>query len=1046
MSRASLNPLATLQQLPSLALSRESDRKEVAERLLRKVPEELLRSLNRIGIEDPDFAFKVARGAIEGSATTTWYASSVQERSVPEYIGSLNLSDEQKLKILSTALKYRPHELPAYTQNIRPEDPDLRFKFACTWADSEARSTTSPHQLLPLSTEWIPDEKLRAEVAKIAVSNAPHHSELFIKEANLTSPTLLHEVLHRAVTSPGHFNYHALKALSVCDETSLVELCEAGAHFNPVWALSQLKDLHIQNKEALHGIVEVAANSNRLSRTELQPFINAIGALKIEDQPALQRVAHSLARFGWMDRFSLSILGVSTREDTLTLATLAAHRAGPPPFEKLKNLGLLDPSDTLRVAIYASAHHPVAVAARTKLDYPNLDAAYKATVYRTIVGQNTQGISALLTARIASPQKVISEIIVPALRTAQTVWAQDRGTYSVRVVENILDGILDNAKILGLEPPAHAHQASFCARISHALQTIEAKFPDLRLGATAQIPEGDALSKEAALLVAATHIATASLAADSDRAHRPLALVAGLNGLENQPLGPREYRKLVELLRSIYDGPTDHHPNLGALVDISSDAWSVDFAGAFDCVLCRAALHSIDSAILPQRLTIDPSNMTEQKRIIEAALNKEFASQLNLSSAGDAVTLAKAWGDLTPITVLLGRFARSHAYEIPALQEVVEHVIKGTFFNYRYDIARGQLLGFSPAMIEQWRTNPHRLTLCRAGESSEISTDLALVAAQRNYAQLLLHLSHVADLGAVGERCSGETARHLAQAKQETFASHYREMEKERSGAALEHIIGGIGALLREGDRASASLFLRNFATIKAQLGTHIPQELRSQLFDDLNAIAQAVKERTVDKGKGYVLFTTLTDDPKLMMTVGDLVNTSSCQNFRTGSVVQTLLGYVTDGNIKASLTFAIAEGNLRNLFKISHKEPFDPSRYTVSFDAPKLLLKLTDPDGTSHTVCLGKAIRRRIIRVGQREEDSHPAMFAERPYEILHAVTPQMEAEEAALLHAVEKDCGFRPAVGTLKFPASSNPAGVYSDYGQGAMVGDYIFGLPAR
>jgi hypothetical protein len=485
------------------------------------------------------------------------------------------------------------------------------------------------------------------------------------------------------------------------------------------------------------------------------------------------------------------------------------------------------------------------------------------------------------------------------------------------------------------------------------------------------------------------------------------------------------------------------HPNLGALLDIAPDVWKTDFAGGLECVLSRAALYSIDPSVLPERLTINRSNVTDQRRQIGAALTTALASRLGLSSDGDAVTLAKTWGDLTPITVLLARFTRSHAYEIPALRDVVDHVIKGTFSDYRYDTQRDQLRGFTPIMLKRWRENPHRLTLCRTSESSELSKDRALAGAQHNYAQLLLHLSQVAEIGDLKALGSVEQARALARSKQDVFAAHYRQMEKERSGSSLQHIIGSVGALLREGDREDASLFLRNFATIKARIGSHLPTELRQQLIDDLNAITEAVKERSVDKNKGYVIFTTVTDDPKLMMTVGDLVNTSSCQNFRTGSVVQTLLGYVMDGNIKASLSFAIAEGTLRNLFKIPHKQPLDPSRYTVSFEAPKLLLTLTDPEGQSHTISLGKAIRRRILRVGQREQDAQPAMFAERPYEILHAVTPQIEAEEGALLHQIEKKCGFRPAVGNVEFPASSNPAGVYSDHGLGAMMGDYMLNL---
>lgn len=385
--------------------------------------------------------------------------------------------------------------------------------------------------------------------------------------------------------------------------------------------------------------------------------------------------------------------------------------------------------------------------------------------------------------------------------------------------------------------------------------------------------------------------------------------------------------------------------------------------------------------------------------------------------------------------------ARSHPYEIPALRAVVAHVLNGSFHDFRYDPERGQLPGFTLHMVEKWRENPHRLTLCKASESSDMTRERALAEAQQNYAQLLTHIAAVEDLGSVSSLSSLDLARFLAHSKQDVFAREYKQLEKEKPQSSWAHVVSSIGLLLKEGDREGVAMFLRNFATIRSRIGAHYPPEIRQQLSDDVNALSEAVKERSVDKSKGYLVFTTITDDPKLLMMVGDLVNTSSCQNYRTGSVVETLLGYVMDGNIKASLSFAIAEGHVRNLFKISHKDSFDPKRFTVGFDAPKLLLTLTDPEGQSQTIPLGKAIRRRILRVGQRMDDAVPAMYAERPYQILHAVTAKIETEESLLLATVKKNCGFGIADGDMEFPASGNPAGVYSDYGQGAMIGDYIF-----
>ena len=1043
ISRATFSPFKTLEQLPSLALSQESDRKEVAKILLKKIPEEVFISLRRIGIQDKEFTFEVAHAAVNSSVTSLYYPWWRSNKKLPERVGQLNLSDEERFAILATVLDRRSHELPVYGRTLRPALPEIRFKFACMWAESKAEIQSiggSPEALFPLSKAWLPDEHMRADVLRIAVSKAPHLIERFVQVGSLTSPSLVREVALKAASSPGDFDYQALRGMGIRDEKSLQDILENGVRANPLRAVSQLKFFAISDKAFIHRIIQEAADSFLHRPVDLQCFVQRVSELGIDDGAVLRRVAGSLARFGWMNAAQLAALGVSTREEKLAFAALAAHSVGPPPSSKLANLGLSDQMDVMRIMTWASARHPLPVVWKLQQDYPNLEVVYRLAVYKTMIGQSKDGVSALLSSRAVSAQSIVSDIVIPALHTAQEMWGQSREVYAVKVIETILHGMLRNAAALGLDPPESPHEIAPLSRIAHALRTLETKFPNIQLGVRTPNIDPDALSIDAALLVSAAQVATAPISNEGDAAHRPLALLAGLDGLANEPLGQREYRRIVELLRSIYEGHAESHPNLGTLVDISPEVWKRDFSGVFECLVSRAALYSIDLSILPECLTIRSDTIDEQRRIIGTSLNNALAARLELSSGAGAVEIAQRWGDLTPITVLLGRFARSHPYEIPALREVVDHVIQGTFFQYRYDLERGQLGGFTPAMVERWRENPHRLAFCRAGESSELSNDRALAGAQRNYEQLLAHVSGIANVGDVAEGCSLEDARSLARCKQDVFAEYYRTIEKKRPGGSLPHIIGSVGELLREGDREGVALFLRNFATIKSRVASHLPQEIRLQLLADLNAIAEVVKERTVDKSKGYVVFTTLTDDPKLMLMVGDLVNTSSCQNFRTGSVVETLLGYVMDGNIKAVLSFAIAEGNLRNLFTIPHNQLFDPSRYTVNFDAPKLLLTLTDPEGQSRTVSLGKAIRRRILRVGQREEDAQPAMFAERPYEILHAVTAKIEAEEELLLHSVEKSCGFRPAVGNVEFPASSNPFGVYSDHGQGVMIGEYL------
>ena len=166
ISRATFSPFKTLEQLPSLALSQESDRKEVAKILLKKIPEEVFISLRRIGIQDKEFTFEVAHAAVNSSVTSLYYPWWRSNKKLPERVGQLNLSDEERFAILATVLDRRSHELPVYGRTLRPALPEIRFKFACMWAESKAEIQSiggSPEALFPLSKAWLPDEHMPCE-------------------------------------------------------------------------------------------------------------------------------------------------------------------------------------------------------------------------------------------------------------------------------------------------------------------------------------------------------------------------------------------------------------------------------------------------------------------------------------------------------------------------------------------------------------------------------------------------------------------------------------------------------------------------------------------------------------------------------------------------------------------------------------------------------------------------------------------------------------------------------------------------------------------
>lgn len=149
------------------------------------------------------------------------------------------------------------------------------------------------------------------------------------------------------------------------------------------------------------------------------------------------------------------------------------------------------------------------------------------------------------------------------------------------------------------------------------------------------------------------------------------------------------------------------------------------------------------------------------------------------------------------------------------------------------------------------------------------------------------------------------------------------------------------------------------------------------QIQNDLKSISWKIAP--IESWEETIIFTTIFDDPKLLLEIWDLVNTFSCQNYRIWEQIQTLLWYVIDANIKWVLSFSINPWGLWSKEKFDElKEKINSWDYSLSFDAPKRTLKIDNIE-----IQLWRAINRRILRVWSLDEN--PVMFAEQEYSSTH-------------------------------------------------------------
>lgn len=416
-----------------------------------------------------------------------------------------------------------------------------------------------------------------------------------------------------------------------------------------------------------------------------------------------------------------------------------------------------------------------------------------------------------------------------------------------------------------------------------------------------------------------------------------------------------------------------------------------------------------------------------------------FSVRLGLRASRKALeTLQMEWGDLTPVAVLAARYSENARWkeEIPVLREVLEECLNGTFSAYKYG-DNFQLPMPGEEGRKRWLENPSRLVAVRRDE--DLEADEEGKARTANALQLL-------ETNLEQHMPENLRRRYQTVVPDEDFMDRLKRagneseiasmLKRECGGDPQQEFAYAVHALrwnLEEGnlERSRDIVSLLNNGASRFGLASQGPDQ--QQVRADLASIKNALSERRKDSDRIPVIFTTITDHPKLLLTIGDLVDVFSCQNFRIGNMIQCLPGYAIDGNIKGALSFVIPAGKFVKGAYWGRLLTEDPGRIRYQFDPPKLLLRLVDTQtGGEETVFLGKAMRREILRLGNLENGR--VCLAEEPaYAQNHGLAERIAAEMSTLVQQVRRNIGAVEPEGTVTFPYSRNPGGVYSDLARG-------------
>ncbi|MBI1860072.1 MAG: hypothetical protein HYR96_04025 [Deltaproteobacteria bacterium] len=478
---------------------------------------------------------------------------------------------------------------------------------------------------------------------------------------------------------------------------------------------------------------------------------------------------------------------------------------------------------------------------------------------------------------------------------------------------------------------------------------------------------------------------------------------------------------------------------------------------------------------------LTPGSMVDVQSRLEQALTEEIKkklSGLNVSfSYSDFERLEQEWGDIEPVQTLFSRYSTSSSWtnEVPYLLEVFQVSLAGQFETYKFDGIGGRVDSASqnksnnqtsfltPQAKAEWRRPRAMVTLINPGaaQGGDETTQNEAVgqAVESNLVPLLQALgdswtsskieTESADLAEwrtkilpnflSGEILHKEPHALIDEFLQAMFESKMVEDQDVALRLAQEavHILRAPGSALPT--KRGAVRVLQSLIAFHPEVGWG---EVAPNLKKDLGSLSRLMTAKGGDS-EGIV-FTVVDASPKFLLTIGDLVQCTSCQNYRTGGQIGTLLGYVIDSNAQGMASFILKQQDFESAgdFNELQRALSEGRQVQSSFRGNRRVaaFTITQMDGAQLSIVsreLGQAFLRQMVKLG-KQNSNVPGVRLEREYLQQHPAMVVMRANHETMLQTIENAVGADRR-GAITVVGSRNPGGIYTDKGGGTQLGNY-------
>ncbi len=379
--------------------------------------------------------------------------------------------------------------------------------------------------------------------------------------------------------------------------------------------------------------------------------------------------------------------------------------------------------------------------------------------------------------------------------------------------------------------------------------------------------------------------------------------------------------------------------------------------------------------------------------------------------------LREKWGDLEPIYTLLARYKGDPKWraELPIVGRIFQANLGGWGEEYKFDGFRGDRgdREAAKAQLASLKTKEQQALWRR-----EVTVGAVAKAEDLrdfNGGEWLLKYVH--------EQLNATLFGHLAeltrnpQISKDTINGMADRVRSAKSEVELRDALNALGLTL---------------SSIKPRYSERgLFMEIRAEITD---ARAKLNPTQESNKNTKYLVVSTLFHDTKPLMTIGDLVKTPSCQNYRTGHLVQSLPGYVIDANVKGLASFILDPSQFEKHSDFEKAADFlrkDPSGVRVDWGTNQIRF------GDTVSLAVPHAYVRQMVKLGTTGGGS-AGLAREPTYLQAHLANRFALRQMDSLFSQFAGNLGASTAE-EITVSESRNPLGVYSDRSGGIMEGSY-------